>query len=358
VKIASVETWREHVPLTRPYTIAYMTVEAVDLFFVRMRTDTGVEGVGSGSPIPEVTGESAERCAAFLAEDRTAWLAGRDVRELRTIRGLLDSTHREAPAARAALDIALHDLAARALGLPLADLLGRCHEWLPTSVTIGIASPGETIARAREHLARGFTHLKVKVGRAYAEDVERLEELRAAVGAAPRIRIDANQGWTARDLVRFAPKLAELDLEFLEQPVAAAALEELRALPPALRRRIALDESVVGERQAAAAALPPAPCGLLNVKLMKCGGITPALAIAGIARRAGLGILWGCSDESRISIAAALHAAFACPATTCLDLDGSLDLARDPASGGFALEEGRMRTIDAPGIGARLGTAS
>ncbi len=354
MKIVSVETWRERVLLTRPYAIAYATIDTADLFFVRVRSDGPHSGLGSASPAPDVTGETPDRCEAFLSPGRLAWLSGRDVRELRATCRMLASTHRESPAARAALDMALHDLCTRSLGLPLADLLGRCHEELPTSVTIGIQAVGETVAEAREHVARGFTHLKVKVGRSFEEDVERLRKIRESVGRRPWIRIDANQGWTAEDVLRLAPLLDELDIEFVEQPLPAAALEAVRALPAELRRRIALDESVLTERDAMAAARPPAACGILNIKLMKCGGVTPALAIAEIARLAGLGLLWGCNDESRISIAAALHAAFASPATRHLDLDGSLDLARDPAEGGFVIEEGRMRLTGEPGLGVRL----
>jgi L-alanine-DL-glutamate epimerase-like enolase superfamily enzyme len=354
VKIVSIESWRERVPLTRPYTIAYATIDSVELFFLRVRADTGGEGLGSASPIVDVTGESADGCASFLASERTRWIVGRDIADLRSICRMLASTHREAPAARAALDMALHDLAARALGRPLADLLGRCHDSLPTSVTIGIQRVDEAVAEAREHLARGFTHLKVKVGRSYLEDVERLSKIREAAGRGPRIRIDANQGWNEEDLSRFAPLLEELDVEFVEQPLPARALEAARALPHDLRCRIALDESVVTERDASVAARPPAACGIFNIKLMKCGGVTSALAIAEVARHAGIGLLWGCSDESRVSIAAALHAAFASPATRYLDLDGSLDLARDPATGGFVLEDGRLRTTGEPGLGVTI----
>ena len=105
--------------------------------------------------------------------------------------------------------------------------------------------------------------------------------------------------------------------------------------------------------EAWALAQPPRACGLFNLKLMKCGGVAPALRIAAVADLAGIGLMWGCMDESVISIAAALHAALACPATRYLDLDGSLDLARDVAAGGFVIEGGVMRTVDRPGLGLR-----
>ena len=131
------------------------------------------------------------------------------------------------------------------------------------------------------------------------------------------------------------------------------AFAEIRTLAPRLRARIAADESLHDEKDALALASPPGDpaCGIFNIKLMKCGGVRPALRIATIAETAGIALMWGCMDESRISIAAALHAAFASPATRYLDLDGSLDLARDVVAGGFTLDGGVMRTTGAPGLG-------
>lgn len=110
----------------------------------------------------------------------------------------------------------------------------------------------------------------------------------------------------------------------------------------------------IDERDALALSAPPRACGIFNVKLMKCGGIRPALRIAAIAETARIALMWGCMDESAISIAAALHAAFASPATRYLDLDGSLDLARDVVTGGFHLKDGMMNTMEAPGLGVTL----
>jgi L-alanine-DL-glutamate epimerase-like enolase superfamily enzyme len=137
----------------------------------------------------------------------------------------------------------------------------------------------------------------------------------------------------------------------VEQPLPADSIETMRALPEKVREQIAADESLLTEEDARALAAPPRACGIFNIKLMKCGGIAPARRIAAIAESAGIRLMWGCMDESRISIAAALHAALSCPATRYLDLDGSLDLARDVVRGGFLLENGVMRTTSSPGLG-------
>ena len=354
MNITGLTSWGEAVPLLQPYEIASMRIEAVDLFFVRISTDEGVEGIGSASPAEDVTGESAEACRTALSVKQLGWLRGRDPRDLDELFRELGQSHRATPAARAAVDMALHDLCARSEGVPLVDLLGRCHEALPTSVTIGISSVEESIAEAAEYLGRGFRYLKVKTGRAFDEDVERLTKLREHVGPEVFIRIDANQGYTAEEARSLGDLAGDLDLELIEQPLPAASDSELRTLPPSVRRIIAADESLHDEENARELAVDPPACGIFTIKLMKCGGIRPALAIADVARSASIDLMWGCNDESVVSIAAALHAAYACPNTRYLDLDGSFDLARDPATGGFVVEEGRLRLLDRPGLGVDL----
>ena len=125
--------------------------------------------------------------------------------------------------------------------------------------------------------------------------------------------------------------------------------------PRRSRGRLAADETLIDASDALALVQPPRACGIFNIKLMKCGGVHAAQRIAAIAETAGVDLMWGCMDESVVSISAALHAAFSSPATRYLDLDGSLDLARDVADGGFILEDGVMRTLDAPGLGVTLG---
>ncbi len=355
MKITRVEAWKESVPLSRPYTIAFKTVSTVDLYFARLVTDAGVEGLGSAAPTEDITGETSEASAAALTEAGPAHLEGRDPRRLGTLTRLLKTHLRATPAARAALDMALYDLIARHLGVPLVDFLGRRRDALPTSITIGIKSTEEALAEAEEYLGRGFRCLKVKLGLNLDEDTERLHKLREHAGPAVLIRVDANQGYTLDEARRIAAVATELDLEFVEQPLPGEAADTMRLLPPDVARAMAADESLHAEEDALALAQAPPPFGIYNIKLMKCGGVTSALGIAGIAEAAGLRLMWGCMDESVISIAAALHTAYACPATRYLDLDGSFDLAADPASGGFTLRDGALHVLDKPGLGVRLG---
>ncbi|MDX1514960.1 MAG: dipeptide epimerase [Gammaproteobacteria bacterium] len=350
MKIIEVRTRTEAFELTRPYTIAFRTVSDVEMGLVEIETDGGHIGRGCASPEPFVTGETREACAAALAND-LSWLEGEDVRALPRLCRQLESRLSETPAARAALDMALHDLLAQQLGVPLVEMLGRAHESLPTSITIGIKSVDETLDEAKEYLGRGFRVLKVKLGHSLEEDLARLKKLRDELGTGFAIRVDPNQGYSAGEVSTFVDGTAHLDIEFLEQPMPADQVAELRALPETVRRRVAADETLLNEANALELVAPPVACGIFNIKLMKCGGIHAAGRIADIADTAGVELMWGCMDESVISISAALHAALASPATRYLDLDGSFDLARDVAGGGFVLEDGCLRTTDAPGLG-------
>ncbi len=354
MKITQVRSWRQAVPLTRPYTIAYKTTDTVDLLFVEVVASDGSTGLGSASPAPYVTGESIEACTSALDPTALAWLVGQNPKHLGALTRAAAEKLASTPAAHAAIDMALYDLFGCQAGVPVVDLLGRCHQSLPTSITIGIQSVEETLADANEYLERGFRNLKVKIGNDLDGDGERLARLRDAVGPDVKIRVDANQGYTVADAEHLGPLLERLDLEFFEQPLAADDRAGMRALPASLRQLVAADESLHTAADALDLARPDAACGIYNIKLMKCGGIRPALDIATVADLAGIELMWGCMDESVISIAAALHAAFACPATRYIDLDGSFDLARDVAMGGFALQDGIMTTLDQPGLGVSL----
>ncbi|MBI5362369.1 MAG: dipeptide epimerase [Planctomycetes bacterium] len=340
------------VPLARPYAIAGERTEAVRMLFVELGDSSGHVGLGSATPEVSITGEDFESCKAALEGCR--WLVGQDALDVHVLGKRIEERLPKNPGARAALDMALHDLWARQMEASLVDLLGRAHHELETSVTIGIESVEATLAQAREHVANGFRCLKIKTGEDLDLDVERLCVLRAELGPAIALRADANGGYGLHEVPTFFERTQALTIEFLEQPVKRAEFPGLRHLPMDMRVRIVADESVHDERDARELLRDPRPCAGWVVKLMKCGGIAPALRLAAIAREEGVALMWGCMDESRIGIAAALHAAFASSATRWLDLDGHMELARDLGTGGFTLERGRMRTNGEHGLGARL----
>ncbi len=347
------ETWQRSLPLQRPYTIAFKSVGAAELHFVRLVTETGLVGLGSAAPT-DITGETSESCARAITDIGQSVLVGRDPLQMHKLSAQLRDALASSPSARAAIDMALHDLVARSLERPLADILGRRHRGMPTSITIGIMAMDDTLREADEYIHRGFTCLKVKLGHALDRDIERLRALRMHAGPRMRIRVDANQGYSLNETLRLSELSSRLGIELIEQPLPASASEKMLHLPHQRLQTMAADESLHSEADAKSLAAYPQPFGIFNIKLMKCGGITSGLAIANIAHATGIRLIWGCMDESVVSIAAALHAAYACPATRFIDLDGSFDLSQDAAKGGFRLEAGNLYLLDRSGLGVTL----
>lgn len=351
MKIKEINVRKENLQLTRPYTIAYKTIDSVVNCIVEVVTDSGLYGLGAANPSKLVVGEDADDTVAALSGDSLAWLYGRDIRELFQLSFEVQQRFSSKPGACAALDIALYDVFARHMGLPLVKFLGQKHEALPTSITIGIKGVEDTLAEAKEYVKRGFKIIKVKLGETLQEDIERLRKLKEVFKNDILIRIDANQGYTRMQLEDFYHSTISMDLELIEQPLAADAVEEYRKLPTAVKKLVAMDESLIGPESAFQLASRPAAGCIFNIKLMKCGGISRAKEIATVGKNADIDLMWGCNDESLISISAALHTAFSCSNTKYIDLDGSFDLARDVASGGFVLKDGMMSVTDKPGLG-------
>jgi L-alanine-DL-glutamate epimerase-like enolase superfamily enzyme len=354
MKITNVEHWSEHLNLLKPYTIAYETYSDVENHFVRVETESGSFGLGAAAPEDYVTGESSDDCQIALENCLESLLLGQDVRRIDVLLRNLQEAMPKTPAARAAVDMALYDLKGKYLNLPLADMLGRVHQSLATSITIGIMSAEEAVVEADEYLNQGFRILKVKIGKSLEEDLERLRKIREKVGRQILIRVDANQGYSFDEYMEFNRRTQQLDLEFIEQPLKAHDIEGMQRMPRSVCDITAADESLLNAQDAVELARSPRPFGIYNIKLMKCGGIFPALQIAEIAHSAHIDLMWGCMDESIVSISAGLHAALASPATRYLDLDGSFNLARDLVQGGFELKNGELTVTDQPGLGVAL----
>lgn len=246
---------------------------------------------------------------------------------------------RRNPAAKAAIDIALHDLVGKKLGIPLYRLFGFSPEKaLTTSFTIGIDEPQVMKQKALE--AREFPILKIKVGTDRDESV--LDAIRSVTDKT--LRVDANCAWTPREAVRKIPKLLKYGIEFVEQPILPGDPAGLRFVRENVGVPIIADESV--ETSGDIERLVGAVDGI-NIKLMKCGGLCEALKMIHVARAVGMKVMLGCMVESAVSISAAAHLS---PAADYADLDGNLLLAKDPFSG-VKVMQGKLVLSSAPGLG-------
>lgn len=354
-KITKVKAWREDLQLSKPYTIAYKTISHIENVFVYIEIGEGLYGMGAGCPAAFVTGETVENAIGFLQQKLEVLLLGKDIRHFYAIMQAIAVPALATPAARAAIDIALYDVWTKWLRVPLVHYLGQQHRSLPTSITIGILSLEETLAEAIAHVGNGFKIIKLKVGKTVEEDIETVAKLREQIGKKILLRVDANQGYSVQDVEHFVAQTIDYNVEFIEQALPPQQLEQMLQLSSPIRQQSAADEDLIRPHDALKMAQLPQPYGIYNIKLMKCGGVYPALQIADIARLGGIDLMWGCNDESIVSITAALHAALACPHTKYLDLDGSFDLAKDVVTGGFILENGCLRVDENKvGLGVEL----
>lgn len=352
MRITKMEVVPVALRLREPYTIAYETVSETTNIFIRIETNGGLNGFGCAAPDLGVTGERADETAATLAGPVSEELKGSDclrpARILEQVRPLLKSR----PSAMAAVDMALYDLMGQAAGLPLWRMLGGYRDRMRTSITIGILSEADTVQHARAFVERGFRCLKIKGGVNVDEDVERVIKVREAVGKQIELRFDANQGYTVASALDFVARTRHARLELLEQPTPREDLDQMIEVTRDAPLPVMADESLITLRDAFRIARRDV-ADMINVKLMKVGGISEALAVNAVARSAGLEVMVGCMDESALAIAAGLHFALARPNVVYADLDGHLDLLDDPAAEAVSLRDGTLFPAQAPGLGAR-----
>ena len=254
--------------------------------------------------------------------------------------------------AKAAVDIACHDILGKDSGLALYKLLGGLSNTIETDMTVGIDAPEIMAAHAKEHIKAGFRVIKTKVGTDITEDLARVKAIREAVGDDVKIRLDANQGWNAREAVELLKRLNEYDIELVEQPVRRFDFEGLKYVTANSPVPVMADESCWDSRDALHLVSERA-VDFINIKLMKCGGLCEAKKIVNIAEAAGVEIMLGCmAEESGIAINAAAALGAALGNITRADLDASFSLKELPYEGGFTIENTKDLVLsEAPGLG-------
>jgi L-alanine-DL-glutamate epimerase-like enolase superfamily enzyme len=350
LRITRIEARSIELPLAHPYTIAYETIDSAPNVFLRLETDGGITGYGCAAPDLAVTGETPQSVLTFVQEVAEPALRDEDPLERMRLLHRLGGSLATSPSAMAAVDMALHDILGKVAGLPLFLLLGGYRRSMRTSVTIGILSVEDTVREAHARVREGFLSLKVKGGLDREADVERVLKVREKVGPNIEIRFDANQGYSVQEALRFVEETRPAELELIEQPTSRGDLEQLGRVSDASIVPIMADESLMNLRDAFRIATDEM-ADMINVKLMKVGGIVQALHVNSVGRAAGLEIMVGCMDESALAISAGLHFALSRANVEYADLDGHLDLREDPARGAVILEAGFLRPTGRPGLG-------
>lgn len=339
-------------PLVRPFVTAVRQTEHLDVVLVEVSDVDGRRGYGEAAVSWRVTGESPQSVAAVVAGPLAEVVLGRNVGDPGIAADIARAVWGNA-AARSAVECAVADLAAQQRGLPLAQSLtsAPAPARIRTDMTLSAGEPSALAAVSEEHVAAGFGCLKIKASAAH-DTIAGLRAVRAAVGPAITLRVDANQAWDVETAIRVirAAEDEGLGLELVEQPVAAHDLDALAAVTAAVGTPIMADESVRTARDVRVVADRGA-ADLVNIKLAKTGGLAEAFVAAEVARTAGLGVVIGCMMESHVGVAAAAHLAAAVAPDVVHDLDAALWLRSSPVVGGVALSGDMLE----PGSGTGLG---
>jgi len=350
MKITKVETWQVEMKLKEPYTIAYETIDSAVNIFLRIETSKGITGFGVSAPDLQITGETPLSVLEVFENTIKPALIGSYALRSALIISKLKSHLQSHPSALAMVDMALYDILGKTAGLPVYQLLGGYRDRIMTSVTIGIMPLNETINKAKQFVDQGFKALKIKGGKKFQTDIERVLKVREAVGKKVELRFDANQGYTVEETLKFVEAVHSARIELIEQPTPRAAPDMLGRVTENVNIPVMADESIMNLRDTFKLARRDL-MDMVNVKLMKVGGINEALQVNAVAHAANLEVMVGCMDEAALSIAAGLHFALARSNVAYADLDGHLDLINDPSDGAVILKNGVLFPTGAPGLG-------
>lgn len=352
MKITGIRLGTLSVPLRVPFKTALRTVERVEDVIVAVLTDTGAVGYGEAPPTGVITGDTTGAIVGAIQDHIGKSIIGRDVDELEEVLQTIQRCIVKNTSAKAAVDMAVWDLYGQLYRIPVYKLMGGARKQIVTDITISVNDPEEMARDAVNALSRGYDCLKVKVGANPALDVARLTAIREVAGPEIKVRIDANQAWKPKEAVKLLNQMQEkgLDLEFVEQPVAAHDLEGLRYVTERSYVPVLADESVFSPEDAVRI-MERRAADFINIKLMKCGGLYNALKIASAAEIYGVECMIGCMLEAKISVNAAVAIACAKNIITKVDLDGPVLCSEDPIQGGAVFREKDITVSDLPGLG-------
>ncbi len=354
-KIKDVEIYAFDIPLVAPFRISIGEMSSANDVLIRIRTDSGLVGIGEACPFPPITGETQATNIAAAKAIRDM-LIGKDPLAIDTALRLVGPIVHSNPSMVAAFDMACFDILGQAAGLPLFRLLGGDKSAFESDITTGIDTPDAMAAGAKKHAGMGYRTLKVKIGLDPDQDFERLRAVREAVGDGITLRIDANQGYTVPQAIYALKKFEKLRIQLVEQPVLASDISGLRTVRAESPIPIMADESCFLPADALKLVRAEA-CDFMNIKIMKAGGILNAIRIAHIADAANMRCMVGCMLETRIALTAAAHVVASQANIVHADLDGNAEHTIDPVVGGMTTKSGIVTMPEKPGLGCDIDPA-
>ena len=339
--------------LKEPFAIANETIEVADNILIRLETETGIIGWGCSTP-DAVTSETKDTVLRnFEAAKRL--VIGCDPTRINLLNFALDSDIKGNSSLKAGINMALYDIIGKMAGIPLFRLLGGYREKIATSVTIGLNNTNLMVEKAKQIVSDGFKFIKIKCGINADDDIENIIAISEAVGPTIKLRLDANEGYSVEEALRIVKTLEKnaVAIEMLEQPTKADYLYSLKDVARQCSVPIMADETALTLRDSFKLVRLEI-ADMINIKLMKIGGITNAIKANALAELADVPVMVGCMNESMAAMSAGVHFACAFRNVEYADLDSALDFANDVAKGGARYEDGYVIPSERPGLGIEV----
>lgn len=352
MKIKEIQVGKVSIPLKKPVVTAMRSVSSAEDIIIKIVSDDGQVGFGNAPPTMHVTGDCQDSVVATIRDMIIPKIVGLPIDAMEEIRNRVQTCAMHNTSAKAAIDIAMHDLFCKAFNIPLYKFFGGLTNKLTTDLTISLNDPEQMAQDALEGIAEGYKSLKIKVGVGVDVDLKRVMAVRKAVGNDILLRLDANQGWKPKEAIRIIRKFEDsgLGIELIEQPVKAHDFEGLKQVTDNVDTDIMADESSYSCYDVMRL-LQMRACDFINIKLMKTGGLHNAAVIAGMAETMGVDCMMGCMMESKVGITAAASLAAGRAIINRADLDAAVLLAEDPVVGGASFEQDQLILPDEPGLG-------
>lgn len=353
MRIARVEVMRVAIPFRVPFVVWRGELPGKEHVLVRIETDGGLTGWGEAAPFLFYAPETAKDVASLIEDVLAPEIIGLDPRDVRAIYerfGMLDGHL----FARAAIEIALWDILGQASGQPLYRLLGGAvRDRVSVTTVLHVTDPADMAREAIELVARGFRSLKLKIGFGADQDEAMVATVRDAVGKDVLIRVDAEEHYTTKEALAIARRLERFNLELISQPIARTDWEGMALLRNALPMPLLADEGIHSPHDVMTCVKHGA-ADMVNIKVLKSGGLLPSLDMAGICRAAHLPVMFGSMIESGIGTLFALHLAAVLPNVFSTELCGPLLLTDDLLAEPLRVENGAYVLSDGPGLGATI----
>ncbi|RLA66244.1 MAG: dipeptide epimerase [Epsilonproteobacteria bacterium] len=352
MKIRNIQTRILEAPLKTPFITSLRKVDKLKDLVVIIEADDGTIGYGEGAPTPVITGEtlgSMQACIDFIKP----FILGKDLEEFDSILNTVHSSILHNTSAKSSLEIALYDLKAKSQNQALYRMLGGTKTHFKTDITISMNDIDTMISQSIHAVALGYDTLKVKIGENPHNDISRITEIHAALGKHVRLRLDANQGWTAQESVTLLHAIEAKGIlaEFIEQPVPAHDIKGLKYIKERVQTPVLADESVFSLYDAKIL-LEQQAIDYINIKLAKTAGIRQALQLADLAKSFDIKCMMGCMLEGPISIAASAHVASAkAQSITMIDLDAVSLLSSHPIKSKILFNESEIILSEDKGLG-------